>query len=71
MTKTLRFQALALVASMGLCAALISGCNPEEPAKTTAPAPTAGRCPSPHRRPSRTRRPPVSLTPHQGRQDKK
>lgn len=40
MTKALRFQALALVASMGLCAALISGCNPEEPAKPTSPAPT-------------------------------
>jgi len=38
-TKTLRFQALALVASMGLCAALISGCNPEEPAKPVTPAP--------------------------------
>ncbi|MGZ3489006.1 MAG: hypothetical protein ACXVBY_19330, partial [Isosphaeraceae bacterium] len=38
-TKTLRFQALALVASMGLCAALISGCNPEEPAKPTTPGP--------------------------------
>ncbi len=42
MTKTLRFQALALVASMGLCAALISGCNPEEPAKPTPPPPTTG-----------------------------
>ncbi len=40
MTKTLRFRALALVASMGLCAALTSGCNPEEPAKPAAPAPT-------------------------------
>ena len=40
MTKTLRFQALALVASMGLCAALVSGCNPEEPAKPVTPAPT-------------------------------
>jgi hypothetical protein len=39
-TKTLRFQALALVASMGLCAALISGCNPEEPAKPVTPPPT-------------------------------
>jgi hypothetical protein len=38
--KTLRFQSLALVASMGLCAALISGCNPEEPAKAPTPAPT-------------------------------
>jgi len=38
-TKTLRFQALALVASMGLGAALISGCNPEEPAKPVTPAP--------------------------------
>ena len=42
MTKTLRFQALALVASMGLCAGLISGCNPEEPAKPVTPAPTPG-----------------------------
>ena len=40
MTKTLRFQALALVASMGLCAALISGCTGEEPAKPVTPAPT-------------------------------
>ncbi len=40
MTKTLRFQSLALVASMGLCAALISGCNPEEPAKPVTPAPS-------------------------------
>ncbi len=39
MTKTLRFQALALVASMGLGAALISGCNPEEPAKPVTPPP--------------------------------
>ncbi|MGZ3356988.1 MAG: hypothetical protein ACXVBO_19310 [Isosphaeraceae bacterium] len=42
MTKTLRFQSLALVASMGLCAALISGCNPEEPAKPVTPPPTTG-----------------------------
>ncbi len=39
MTKTFRFQSLALVASMGLCAVLISGCNPEEPAKPVTPAP--------------------------------
>ncbi len=39
MIKTLKFQALALVASMGLCAAL-SGCNPEEPAKPVTPAPS-------------------------------
>jgi hypothetical protein len=39
-TKTLTFKAWALVASMGLCAALVSGCNPEEPAKPTTPAPT-------------------------------
>ena len=42
MTKTLRFQSLALVASMGLGAALISGCNPEEPAKPVTPAPAPG-----------------------------
>ena len=36
MTKTFRFQALGLVASMGLGALLISGCNPEEPAKPAA-----------------------------------
>jgi hypothetical protein len=40
-TKTFRFQALALVASMGLTAALFSGCNPEEPAKPTSPPPAA------------------------------
>jgi hypothetical protein len=39
-TKPLGFKALALVASMGLCAALVSGCNPEEPAKPITPAPT-------------------------------
>jgi hypothetical protein len=38
--KPLGFKALTLVASMGLCAALVSGCNPEEPAKPTTPAPT-------------------------------
>ncbi len=40
MTKTLKFQSLALVASMGLGAALISGCNPEEPAKPVTPPPS-------------------------------
>ncbi len=40
MTKTFRFQSLALAASMGLCAVLISGCNPEEPAKPVDKAPT-------------------------------
>ncbi len=40
MTKTFRFQSLALVASMGLCA-LISGCNPDEAAKPTTPPPTS------------------------------
>jgi len=39
-TKTFRFQSLALVASMGLCAVLISGCNPEEPVKPVTPGPT-------------------------------
>ena len=57
MTKTLRFQPLALVASMGLCAALISGCNPEEPAKPAAPAPTpniAKPAPSPAKTDTKT-----------------
>ena len=58
-TKTLRFQALALIASMGLCAALISGCNPEEPAKPTTPAPTPGATrPAPPVKP-----PPAATTP--------
>jgi hypothetical protein len=41
-TKKSRLQVLPLVASMGLGAALFSGCNPEEPAKPTTPAPTPG-----------------------------
>jgi len=61
-TKTLRFQALALVASMGLCAVLISGCNPEEPAKPTtpAPAPTVSK-PTPGK--METKAPPAPVTP--------
>lgn len=39
MTKTLGFKAWALAASTGLCVAMISGCNPEEPAKQVTPAP--------------------------------
>ena len=62
MTKTLRFQALALVASMGLCAALISGCNPEEPAKPVTPAPTTGVTkPAPPK--TETKAPPAPVTP--------
>jgi hypothetical protein len=38
-TKTLGFKAWALVASTGLCVAMVSGCNPEEPAKAPTPAP--------------------------------
>jgi len=61
-TKTLRFQALALVASMGLGAALISGCNPEEPAKpvTPAPAPNVSK-PVPGK--METKAPPAAVTP--------
>ena len=61
MTKTLRFQSLALVASMGLCAALISGCNPEEPAKpiTPAPAPSVTK-PAPQRK-TETKTPPAPV----------
>ena len=39
MTKTLGFKAWTLVASMGLFVAMVSGCNPEEPAKPVTPAP--------------------------------
>lgn len=39
MTKTLGFKAWAIFASMGLCVAMVSGCNPEEPAKPVTPAP--------------------------------
>ena len=71
MTKTLRFQALALVASMGLCATLISGCNPEEPAKTTAPAPTAGPSkPAPGAKPD-TKAPGIPDKSPKGDMDKK
>ena len=68
MTKTLRFQALALVASMGLCAALISGCNPEEPAKPTTPgpAPTVTK-PAPRQ----DEAPPAPVTPPKTETEKK
>ena len=39
MMKTLGFKALAFVVSMGLCLAMVGGCNPEEPAKPVTPAP--------------------------------
>jgi hypothetical protein len=39
MAKTLGYKALALAASMGLCVVMVSGCNPEEPAKPVTPAP--------------------------------
>ena len=39
MAKTFGFKACGLVASFGLMA-LISGCNPEEPAKPVTPAPS-------------------------------
>ena len=61
-TKTLRFQALALVASMCLRAALISGCNPEEPAKPTTPAPTPGVA-KPATGKMETKAPPAAVTP--------
>jgi hypothetical protein len=61
-TKTLRFQSLALVASMGLGAALISGCNPEEPAKPVTPAPAPGVAkPAPGK--METKAPPAAVTP--------
>ncbi len=64
MTKTFKFQSLALVASMGLCAALTSGCNPEEPAKTTTPPPavTAPK-PAPTSKPADVKTPPAATTP--------
>jgi hypothetical protein len=37
-TKTLGLKALTLVAGLGLSIVLVSGCNPEEPAKTTPPS---------------------------------
>jgi len=36
-TKKLGFKALTLAAGMGLSLMLVSGCNPEEPAKTNNP----------------------------------
>ena len=70
MTKTLRFQALALVASMGLCAALISGCNPEEPAKPVTPAPTPNVT-KPAPRKTETNTPPAPVTPPKTETEKK
>ena len=70
MTKTLRFQALALVASMGLCAALISGCNPEEPAKPITPGPTPSVTkPAPPK--TETKTPPAPVTPPKTETEKK
>ena len=37
MTKKLGFKALTLATGLGLSVVLVSGCNPEEPAKTTSP----------------------------------
>lgn len=60
----LRFQALALVASMGLSAALISGCNPEEPAKpTTAPPTTTAPKPGGGKMETKTAPVPAPVTP--------
>jgi hypothetical protein len=36
-TKKLGFKALTLTIGLGLSVVLVSGCNPEEPAKTSAP----------------------------------
>jgi hypothetical protein len=36
-TKKLGFKALTLATGLGLSVVLVSGCNPEEPAKTSAP----------------------------------
>jgi hypothetical protein len=38
--KSFGFKAISLASSLGLAAVLVSGCNPEEPAKTTTPPPT-------------------------------
>jgi hypothetical protein len=38
-TKKLGFKALTLATCLGLSVVLVSGCNPEEPAKTAAPPP--------------------------------
>ena len=37
MTKKLGFKAFTLASGLGLSVALVSGCNPEEPAKTSNP----------------------------------
>ncbi len=44
MSKTLKFQSLALVTGLGLCT-LISGCNPDEPATPPASPPAAVKTP--------------------------
>jgi hypothetical protein len=61
-TKKFSFQALALIASMGLCAALTSGCNPEEPAKPLDKAPAVAPAkPGPAKTDAKT--PPAATTP--------
>jgi len=61
-TKKFRFQALALIASMGLCAALTSGCNPEEPAKPVDKAPTTSATKPATAKPE-VKTPPAATTP--------
>jgi hypothetical protein len=41
--KTLGFKAWALFASFGLTVALVSGCNPEEPAKAPSTPPAVNK----------------------------
>jgi hypothetical protein len=42
--KTLK--ALGMVASLGLATVLVTGCNPDEPAKTTTPPPSTTNPPA-------------------------
>ena len=56
MTKMLGFKALALATGMSLSLVLVSGCNPEEPAKTATPPSESAcgqACPQRHRCTSR------------------
>jgi hypothetical protein len=59
----LGFKAWTLVAGLGLSVVLVSGCNPEEPAKGPAPAmPPAAVKPAP--KPADTKpSPPAPVTP--------
>jgi hypothetical protein len=68
--KTFGFKACALVASFGLMA-LVSGCNPEEPAKPVTPAPSTPPAKVTPAKPADTKGAPPAVTPAPKVEEKK